>query len=76
MTALSVKEICGRRHSKTDYLFQEKIRFLIYCESSVRQTTNVKCHALFSPNKKREYFKVSSAVVVINACFLMFEQLE
>ena len=36
------------------------------CELSARQTVHMKCQALFSL-KKKKYFKVSSAAVVISA---------
>ena len=43
----------------------EKIRLVISCELSARQTIHMKCQALFSLKKK--YFKVLSAAVAISA---------
>ena len=67
MNFLSLKykaSLLADNNLKLILYFSEKLRLDISCELSARQTIHMKCQFLFSLKKK---FKVSSAVVVINA---------
>ena len=52
---LALKQMCGRRHSKINFVIFQRNLLALFCESSAR---HMKCQVLFSLKNKTKYFTV------------------